>query len=98
MKATEKIKLMMRLEKGFQKLDLEELHMIKDTLNKEIDNKTKLLFRGEKLHKAVLKRELKKRLAKFADDDIEKGFFKSWIIPTLFVWKVFTQDYRFSVK
>ena len=98
MKATEKIKLMMRLEKGFQKLDFKELHMIKDTLNKEIDNKTKLLFRGEKLHKAVLKRELKKRLAKFADDDIEKGFFKSWIIPTLFVWKVFTQDYRFSVK
>ena len=39
MKATEKIKLMMRLEKGFQKLDLEELHMIKDTLNKEIENK-----------------------------------------------------------
>jgi hypothetical protein len=29
------------------------------------------------LHKAVLKRELKKRLAKFADDDVEKGFFKS---------------------
>ena len=77
MKATEKIKLMMRLEKGFQKLDFKELHMIKDTLNKEIDNKTKLLFRGEKLHKAVLKQELKKRLAKFADDDIEKGFFKS---------------------
>ena len=77
MKATEKIKLMMRLEKSFQKLDLEELHMIKDTLNKEIDNKTTLLFRGEKLHKAVLKRELKKRLVKFADDDIEKGFFKS---------------------
>ena len=76
MKATEKIKLMMRLEKGFQKLDLEELHMIKDTLNKEIDNKFKLFHRGEKLHKAVLKRELKKRLAKFADDDIEKGFFK----------------------
>ena len=36
MKATEKIKLMMRLEKNFKKLDLEELHMIKDTLNKEI--------------------------------------------------------------
>ena len=97
MKATEKIKLMMRLEKGFQKLDLEELHMIKDTLNKEIDNKFKLFSRGEKLHKAILKRELKKRLAKFADDDIEKGFFKSWTIPTLFVWKVFTQDYRFTV-
>ena len=75
MKATEKIKLMMRLEKGFQKLDLEELHMIKDTLNKEIENKTKLLFRGEKLHKAILKRELKRRLAGFADDDIENGFF-----------------------
>ena len=39
MKATEKIKLMMRLEKGFQKLDLEELHMIKDTLNKEIEKR-----------------------------------------------------------
>jgi hypothetical protein len=37
MKATEKIKLMMRLEKGFQKLDFEELHMIRDTLNKEIE-------------------------------------------------------------
>ena len=59
-KATEKIKLMMRLERGFKKLDFEELHMIKDTLNKEIENKTKLLFRGEKLHKAVTERELKK--------------------------------------
>ena len=65
------------MRKVFKNLTSEELHMIKDTLNKEIDNKTKLLFRGEKLHKAVLKRELKKRLAKFADDDIEKGFFKS---------------------
>ena len=77
MKATEKIKLIIELEVGFKQLDLEELHMIKDTLNKEIENKTKLLFRGEKLHKAILKRELKKRLAKFADDDTEKGFFKS---------------------
>ncbi len=34
--------------------------MIKDTLNKEIENKTKLLFRGEKLHKAITERELKK--------------------------------------
>ena len=67
----------MRLERGFKKLDFEELHMIKDTLNKEIDNKFKLFHRGERLHKAVLKRELKKRLAKFADDDTEKGFFKS---------------------
>ena len=39
MKATEKIKLMMRLEKGFQKLDLDELYMIKDTLNKEIEKR-----------------------------------------------------------
>ena len=39
MKATEKIKLMMRLEKGFQKLDLEELRMIKKVLEKEIDKK-----------------------------------------------------------
>ena len=77
MKATEKIKLIIELEVGFKQLDLEELHMIKDTLNKEIENKTKLLFRGEKLHKAILKRELKRRLAGFADDDIEKGFFKS---------------------
>ena len=77
MKATEKIKLIIDLEFGFQQLDFEELHMIKDTLNKEIDNKFKLFGRGEKLHKAVLKRELKKRLAEFADDDIEKGFFKS---------------------
>ena len=97
MKATEKIKLMIDLEFGFKQLDFEELHMIKDTLNKEIDNKFKLFHRGEKLHKAVLKRELKKRLVGFADDDIEKGFFKSWIIPTLFVWKVFTQEYHFSV-
>ena len=75
MKATEKIKLIIDLEFGFQQLDFEELHMIKDTLNKEIENKTKLLFRGEKLHKAILKRELKRRLAGFADDDIENGFF-----------------------
>ena len=39
MKATEKIKLMMRLEKGFQKLDLDELRMIKKVLEKEIDKK-----------------------------------------------------------
>ncbi len=75
MKATEKIKLIIELEVGFKQLDLEELHMIKDTLNKEIENKTKLLFRGEKLHKEILKRELKRRLAGFADDDIENGFF-----------------------
>ena len=77
MKATEKIKLIIELEVGFKQLDLEELHMIKDTLNKELENKAKLFHRGKKLHKAVLKRELKKRLVKFADDDIEKGFFKS---------------------
>ena len=39
MKATEKIKLMMRLEKNFKKLDFEELHMIRDTLNKEIEKR-----------------------------------------------------------
>ena len=61
MKATEKIKLIIDLEFGFQQLDFEELHMIKDTLNKEIENKTKLLFRGEKLHKAVTEREARKR-------------------------------------
>jgi hypothetical protein len=49
------------------------------------------------LHKAILKRELKRRLAGFADDDIENGFFTPWIIPTLFVWKVFTQECRFTV-
>ena len=75
MKATEKIKLMIRLEKGFKKLDLDELNLISKTLDKEIENKVKLFFRGEKLHKAVLKRELKKRLAEYADDDIENGFF-----------------------
>jgi len=75
MKATEKIKLMIRLEKGFKKLDLDELNLISKTLDKEIENKVKLFFRGEKLHKAVLKRELKKRLAGFADNDIENGFF-----------------------
>ena len=76
MKATEKIKLMMRLEKGFKKLDLDELNLISKTLDKEIENKVKLLFRGEKLHKSILKRELKKRLVEFADNDIEEGFFK----------------------
>ena len=30
---------MMQLEKGFQKLDLEELYMIRNTLNKKIANK-----------------------------------------------------------
>jgi len=60
MKATEKIKLMMRLEKGFKKLDLEELNLISKTLDKEIENKVKLLFRGEKLHKAIQERELTK--------------------------------------
>jgi len=81
MKATEKIKLVMQLEKGFQELDLEELYMIRNTLNKEIANK-------------------------FADDDDieisasdrENGFFTPWLIPTLFVWKLFTQEYHFSVK
>jgi len=57
MKTTEKIKLMIRLEKGFKKLDLEELNLISKTLDKEIENKVKLLFRGEKLHKAILERE-----------------------------------------
>jgi len=60
MKATEKIKLMIRLEKGFKKLDLEELNLISKTLDKEIENKVKLLFRGEKLHKAIQERELTK--------------------------------------
>jgi len=77
MKATEKIKLMIRLEKGFKKLDLEELNLISKTLDKEIENKVKLLLRGEKLHKAVLKRELEKRLVGFAEDTLEEGFFKS---------------------
>ena len=57
MKTTDKIKLMIRLEKGFKKLDLEELNLISKTLDKEIENKVKLLFRGEKLHKAILERE-----------------------------------------
>jgi len=60
MKTTEKIKLMIRLEKGFKKLDLEELNLISKTLDKEIENKVKLLFRGEKLHKAIQERELTK--------------------------------------
>ena len=77
MKTTEKIKLMMRLEKGFKKLDLDELNLISKTLNKEMENKAKLFFRGEKLHKAILKRELKKRLVEFDKDTLEEGFFKS---------------------
>jgi len=80
MKTTEKIKLMIRLEKGFKKLDLEELNLISKTLDKEIENKVKLLLRGEKLHKAVLKRELEKRLVGFAEDTLEEGFFKSWTV------------------
>ena len=60
MKTTEKIKLMIRLEKGFKKLDLDELNLISKTLDKEIENKVKLLFRGEKLHKAIQERELTK--------------------------------------
>ena len=76
MKATEKIKLMIRLEKGFKKLDLEELNLMSKTLDKEIENKAKLFFRGEKLHKAILKRELKKRLVGFDKDTLEEGFFK----------------------
>ena len=39
MKATEKIKLIIDLELGFQQLDLDELYMIRNTLNKEIDKK-----------------------------------------------------------
>ena len=62
MKATEKINLMIRLEKGFKKLDFEELHLIKGTLDKEIENKSKLLFRGKKLHKAVEERKLPKEI------------------------------------
>ena len=77
MKTTEKIKLMIRLEKGFKKLDLEELNLMSKTLDKEIENKAKLFFRGEKLHKAILKRELKKRLVGFDKDTLEEGFFKS---------------------
>ena len=77
MKTTEKIKLMIRLEKGFKKLDLEELNLISKTLDKEMENKAKLFFRGEKLHKAILKRELKKRLVGFDKDTLEEGFFKS---------------------
>jgi len=77
MKATEKIKLMIRLEKGFKKLDLDELNLISKTLDKEMENKAKLFFRGEKLHKAILKRELKKRLVGFDKDTLEEGFFKS---------------------
>ena len=76
MKTTEKIKLMMRLEKGFKKLDLDELNLISKTLDKEMENKAKLFFRGEKLHKAILKRELKKRLVGFDKDTLEEGFFK----------------------
>ena len=51
---------MIDLEFGFQQLDFEELHMIKDTLNKEIENKAKLLFRGKK----VLEKEIDKKLPK----------------------------------
>jgi len=59
MKATEKINFTIMLEKGIKKLSLEELHLVKTTLNKEIENKNKLLFRGEKLHNAI---EARKKL------------------------------------
>ena len=59
MKATEKINFTIMLEKGIKKLNLEELHLVKTTLNKEIENKNKLLFRGEKLHNAI---EARKKL------------------------------------
>ena len=49
----------MRLEKGFQKLDLEELHMIRDTLNKEIKKRELSSPEGEpfsskQLHKTII--------------------------------------------
>ena len=51
MKATEKIKLMMRLEKGFKKLDLDELNLISKTLDKEIENKLPHDYANEGLKK-----------------------------------------------
>ena len=59
MKAGDKIILMIELELGFKELNLDELHMIKGTLDKEIEKKNKLLFRGKKLHNAV---EARKKL------------------------------------
>ena len=59
MKTTEKIKLMIRLEKGIKKLDLEELNMISKIVEDKVEDKMKLLSRGKKLHAAVLEREMK---------------------------------------
>ena len=59
MKATEKIKLMIRLEKGIKKLDLEELNIISKIVEDKVEDKMKLLSRGKKLHAAVLEREMK---------------------------------------
>ena len=49
----------MRLEKNFKKLDFEELHMIKDTLNKEIKKRELSSPEGEpfsskQLHKSFI--------------------------------------------
>ena len=49
----------MRLEKGFQKLDLDELYMIKDTLNKEIEKREPSSpkvepFSSKQLHKTIV--------------------------------------------
>ena len=49
----------MRLEKNFKKLDFEELHMIRDTLNKEIKKRELSSPEGEpfsskQLHKTII--------------------------------------------
>ena len=84
MKATEKIKLMMRLEKNFKKLDFEELHMIRDTLNKEIENK---LADDDDIEISASDRE-----NGFFTPWIQ--FTLSWI----FLFQLVTQAYTFSVK
>ena len=43
---------------------------------KPLRKKESVKLKKEKKDKAVSKRELEKRLARYADDDIEKGFFK----------------------
>ena len=43
---------------------------------KPLRKKESVKLKKGKKDKAVSKRELEKRLARYADDDIEKGFFK----------------------
>ena len=57
MKTTDKINLMIKLEKGLMKLELEELNLISKVVEKQKEDRLKLLFRGKKNHEAIEKRK-----------------------------------------